>query len=604
MNLINTFTLELEFVSNLEQTPYAILSHTWGYDEVSYQDFRNLAEAKRKQGFKKIMRTCELASLRDLKYVWVDTCCIDKSSSAELSEAINSMFQWYRRAAVCFAYVADLPVCSGATSLDWPTEREYRWFTRGWTLQELIAAEKVEFYDQNWVYRGEKSVLLRGISHVTKIDESVLSHSATLSEIPVARKMAWAATRKTTRIEDLAYCLLGLFDINMPMIYGEGSRAFTRLQEEIAKATNDMSLFAWTSQTSEDGSRSESDPVFRGLLAESPAEFFECRYLVRYKDLTPTTEFAITNNGVRFQSRLGLTNDTKEHVLGLDCGIKKSPEGTSKPFHWMGIYLLQTGSGFVRLTPSKLFLTENPRLWIGEQSTIYVHKKLGEVEERRIRLELASRIYIRFLLHPTEQYYIRDMFSAPESLWNPRGRYFLTLESVMTKAATPGTIYPLFTGIKGFNIRDELQGHVCSCVLICGIFEDSQGSYRPCAVVYTDKDPSTMDIFYAIEASKGQANGLFLNHIREFMISKHSSNGVDLSWSDLSHRNTDVSYPTPSGERRLSIRLTITPTDQEDWILSRESEPQTALGHRGITKDTSLRSPKGNNYVVSLAIGS
>lgn len=187
-----------------------------------------------------MIETCRLARQRDLSYAWIDTCCIDKSSSAELTEAINSMFNWYKKSAICFAFLSDL-----SASEDEVQKNEFwrcRWFTRGWTLQELIAPEKVEFYDQRWQWSGTKKSLQRKLSAITGIDLEILEDSNLLSTIPVARRMSWASRRKTSRVEDRAYSLLGLFDVNVPLIYGEGPKAFIRLQEEIMKQKNDLSL--------------------------------------------------------------------------------------------------------------------------------------------------------------------------------------------------------------------------------------------------------------------------------------------------------------------------------------------------------------------------
>ncbi|KAH8896515.1 HET-domain-containing protein [Thozetella sp. PMI_491] len=258
MRLINTSTLQLkEFFG--KSPPYAILSHTWEDDEVSFQDMERGAASHRK-GYAKIEWTCRLAEQRGLQWAWVDTCCIDKTSSSELSEAINSMFQWYKDAVVCYAFLGDLD-----SRLEWP---QCKWFKRGWTLQELIAPRNVEFYDRDWTLRGTKRQLEDRIHEITRIDKAVLLNQDALGTVPVARRMSWAARRETTRVEDGAYCLLGIFEVNMPMLYGEGPNAFFRLQEEIMKASNDMSLFAW--------SRVAPSGRYRGILAHSPAEFRDC----------------------------------------------------------------------------------------------------------------------------------------------------------------------------------------------------------------------------------------------------------------------------------------------------------------------------------------
>ena len=207
-------------------------------------------------------------------------CCIDKTSSAELTEAINSMYAWYIRAAVCYVYFADVPPSSNtehmATQL-----RDSRWFTRGWTLQELIAPREMLFFASDWSYIAAKQEVLPLLSRITNIDIDVLK-TGDLSEASVAKKMSWAATRKTSRGEDMAYCLLGMFNVNMPLLYGEGPvKAFRRLQEAIMRLTHDQSLFAWgdfvtnfsiipTSALS--GPWQAPQPQY-GLFADSPADF-------------------------------------------------------------------------------------------------------------------------------------------------------------------------------------------------------------------------------------------------------------------------------------------------------------------------------------------
>ena len=147
--------------------------------------------------------------------------CIDKRSSAELSEAMNSMFRWYATANVCYAYLSDVEAkhCPSDTNVSEQLRRS-RWFTRGWTLQELIAPTKVHFYDKRWILLGDKIGLLKDLVEITRIDEDVLRSRHALRRISVAEKMSWAAERTTSRIEDQAYSLLGIFDVNMPMLYG------------------------------------------------------------------------------------------------------------------------------------------------------------------------------------------------------------------------------------------------------------------------------------------------------------------------------------------------------------------------------------------------
>lgn len=255
MRLINTSTLTLHTFYDANIPDYAILSHTWGLEEVTFQNF-HLPSSKTLDGYSKITSCCALARSDGWLYVWVDTCCIDKTSSAELSEAINSMYRWYRHAQVCYAYMIDVTKSKKEELTD------SRWFTRGWTLQELLAPSMVVFYDREWKELGTKSSLEDQIYIATGIYNTYLTHFDP-SEASVAAKMSWAAKRKTTRIEDISYCLMGLFNVNIPLLYGEGLKAFTRLQEAILRETSDESLFAWR----------DSNPSPSGLFACSPDAF-------------------------------------------------------------------------------------------------------------------------------------------------------------------------------------------------------------------------------------------------------------------------------------------------------------------------------------------
>ncbi|KAN0072425.1 Heterokaryon incompatibility protein (HET) domain containing protein, partial [Elaphomyces granulatus] len=241
LNDSGEFDLTRDFILVANDIPrYAILSHTWGPDteEVNFQDMID-GTAKSKPGYNKI-RFCEEQAERDgWKYFWIDSCCIDKSSSAELQEAINSMFRWYRDAAKCYVYLADvsrpaLDTDGKSSQLSWELLfRKSRWFTRGWTLQELVAPVSVEFFSKEGEQLGNKRSLEQHIHEATGIPVKVLRGSP-LSDFTVSERMSWAEKHDTTREEDKAYSLLGIFDVCMPLIYGEGrENAFRRLREEI-----------------------------------------------------------------------------------------------------------------------------------------------------------------------------------------------------------------------------------------------------------------------------------------------------------------------------------------------------------------------------------
>lgn len=278
MHLLNTTTRQLEFFADGDIPSYAILSHRWGKGEVSFKDMEN-GNAQKREGYQKIEKTCSIAAAAGLKYAWIDTCCIDKSSSAELSEAINSMYRWYQDAVVCYAYLSD--VYKAAVEPDrmfdfdrvFDFDREFgrsEWFRRGWTLQELLAPAAVIFLNAAWEEIGTKLSLQAHITRVTCIPSTILCGIETLDSACVAQRMSWAARRVTTRVEDRAYCLPGLFGVNMPMLYGEGEKAFVRLQEEILKTSDDHSIFAW-GESPATHRTTENHP--RNALTQSPRSF-------------------------------------------------------------------------------------------------------------------------------------------------------------------------------------------------------------------------------------------------------------------------------------------------------------------------------------------
>src|SRR5882762_10567096 len=237
-NNTREFSLTEDLLASDKIPRYAILSHTWGAQEISFKDMMDGAD-KTKPGYDKIRFCGEQAKRDGLQYFWVDTCCIDKSSSSELQEAINSMFCWYRDAAKCYVYMADVK----SSQLPWELSfRKSRWFTRGWTLQELVASTIVEFFSEEGEQLGNKKSLERHIHEVTEIPIKALRGSP-LSDFSVPERMLWAEKRETTRKEDKAYSLLGIFDVYMPLIYGEGGEnAFRRLREEMDKVSKGKSL--------------------------------------------------------------------------------------------------------------------------------------------------------------------------------------------------------------------------------------------------------------------------------------------------------------------------------------------------------------------------
>lgn len=307
----------------IQDVRYAILSHRWGRmkDEVLHADLVRYCDPiilreggyisvdldhpsaeplKRKVGWYKICEALEQAQADGYDWLWVDTCCIDKSSSAELSEAINSMFEWYRNSAICYAFLDDVASDQEASI----RRREFyasQWFQRGWTLQELLAPAQVVFFSADWKALGNKRSLAEPISKITKISVEILCGAATIQSASIAKRMSWAAGRRTKRIEDRAYSLLGIFDISMPMLYGEGRRAFQRLQEEIMRTSDDQSIFCWIDHT--------IGNARHGLLADDPDAFAHAFRYRRYESFGEQPPFETSNRGLRIKLHLTPTEE-------------------------------------------------------------------------------------------------------------------------------------------------------------------------------------------------------------------------------------------------------------------------------------------------------
>lgn len=355
MRLLNTKNLELVSKSDNDIPPYAILSHTWGSGEVSLQDMQGfggkLASAagrvklfRTKKGLKKVIDAAKLASSDGYEWIWIDTCCIDKTSSAELSEAINSMYRWYENSGVCYVYLEDVeaPFDDGMESSQaayiYSSLSQSRWVTRGWTLQELIAPQLVQFHSRDWVLIGKKidRMFQVALATATGIEIGILSGQTTVAEVSVANRMKWAWKRQTTRFEDAAYCLMGIFAVNMPLLYGEGEqRAFRRLQEEILKTNDDQSIFAWKLPT-----ELEDSKLMSGLLANSPAHFggvASMRPMSTEFQSASSVPWTMTNKGLQVQLYIRPVGDSddEEYLAILDCCIEDT-DGDFMDAHLQG----------------------------------------------------------------------------------------------------------------------------------------------------------------------------------------------------------------------------------------------------------------------------
>ena len=291
MWLLDTDTLELKEFVDSSTPPYAILSHTWGGEEISFFEMQSAREiAQVKAGFTKVVNFCGVAKARGYHYAWADTCCIDKRNSADLSEAINSMFRYYRDAEECLVYLSDVSAVTEDTmsrSQQLHSFRASRWFTRGWTLQELLAPKTRTFFSVDWTPIEGEGDLVDLLAEITSISAGLLRDRNLLSKFCTAERMSWGSKRQTTRSEDTAYSLIGLFNVHMPIIYGEGARnAFRRLQEEIIQTSFDQSIFVW---------RGEYESS--GLLAKSPSDFHDTPLLGLWGPVN-LAPFTLTNVGL------------------------------------------------------------------------------------------------------------------------------------------------------------------------------------------------------------------------------------------------------------------------------------------------------------------
>ncbi|KAI9573358.1 hypothetical protein HD554DRAFT_861763 [Boletus coccyginus] len=296
MRLLNSRSKQLELLHHRTPRGYAIVSHRWGHEseEVLFTDIGDQERTRSKgRGYLKIQGSCAQAVQDNLDYVWLDTCCIDKSSSTELDEAINSMYKWYRDSEVCYAHLHDVSDPTKFTESDW--------FSRGWTLQELIAPKCVKFYTKDWTLIGtrDSEELIDRIAERTGISPEILRSRKIPREVTISQKMVWAAERETTKVEDKAYSLLGILEVHMNTTYGIEDEAFQDLQLKIIAKYADQTLFAWRSSHTitqpEDVEMDDTDtapdpapdpapdsvedepsapsPNTTGLLASSPSQF-------------------------------------------------------------------------------------------------------------------------------------------------------------------------------------------------------------------------------------------------------------------------------------------------------------------------------------------
>ncbi|KAI0604678.1 CDC6 Cdc6-related protein AAA superfamily ATPase [Pyrenophora tritici-repentis] len=289
--------------------PYAIRSHRWSGFEILFNDVQSEAYREREEGYRKLAFCTKQAAQDKLQYFWVDTCCIDKWNLSELSKAINSMFQWYKNATRCYVFLSDVSVSTTTEPVqrsDWEASfRESVWFTRGWTLQELIAPVSVEFFSREGKPIGDKASLDQLIYEITGIPLAAL-RNCPLDQFTTSERERWAENRRTTEAEDIVYCLLGVLGVSMPTPYGEGKEsARSRLQAEVEAAANIPSIIPFSRNPRFVGRESQ--------LAELEAKLFS-------NEQTTTTLAIVGPSGTgKSQLALEIAHRTRQKIK--NCSV-------------------------------------------------------------------------------------------------------------------------------------------------------------------------------------------------------------------------------------------------------------------------------------------
>ncbi|OTB13628.1 hypothetical protein K445DRAFT_161904 [Daldinia sp. EC12] len=373
---------------------YAILSHRWFNDtvgnpqEVTYQNLLmrlNSSKGGHARSWAKIEKARDIVWGLNIKWIWIDNCCINKRDASELSEAISSMYQWYAQSQVCIAYLDDMDrIELGPSS----------WFFRGWTLQELVAPSQVLFYNKTWEYCGSRNGyriedaydmatdLSSTISSISGIERHLLRLNDSnqirryLPSIPACQKMSWASKRKTTKKEDMAYCLIGIFGINnMYPRYGEGGRAFIRLQEEIVRQTSDLTLFAWVVNDLNDDIE-HSDHIFKfhqalhGIFACHPREFTSANNIKPMQHIMYNDEITITSKGVKFTTALWGTGPDSLFAMPLYCYDQTPSQPLAIHMRWVG------GESYARTNVTKTIYLPTKQAPLPSQDDIFVTHKI------------------------------------------------------------------------------------------------------------------------------------------------------------------------------------------------------------------------------------
>ena len=381
IRLLHVESLTLQQFKDDNCPPYVILSHRWAEDpsdEVVYDDMANFHELRQSRLWKKarsaakIVGACQKVIEEKIHYLWLDTVCIKQDNLMELSTAINSMYRLYSNAELCLAYLSDYPTAEVQTFC------QSDWFNRGWTLQELVAPAVVKFFDKDWGSIGDRRQLSEELTHRTRVAEVILLGFISVKSASISRRMSWMAGRKTSVPEDTAYCLLGIFGVNMPLIYGEGKeRAFLRLQEEIMRYSEDDSLFVWKTEEqhpagSTVSNRSCLNKIYNtGLLASSPDCFRSTgNYSPHYGTDDDNRPYQMTSRGIAIHLRV-LDWSSYVEFPEIFVGILNCSNDVSNYGERVGVYLEKVeGSHYCRVWPHKICQLKWPHL--EERKSIYV----------------------------------------------------------------------------------------------------------------------------------------------------------------------------------------------------------------------------------------
>ncbi|KAM0297353.1 hypothetical protein HYE67_003075 [Fusarium culmorum] len=417
MRCMNTTTFELHTSTQIDfkQQGYGILSHRWGSNEILFSQISQFAHELRQTRNRhvlpqldKILGACITARQQGLQWMWIDNCCINKSDNSELSESINSMFKWYSDAVVCLTYLSDVRYAGGSPVFQsYETGETSKWFSRGWTLQELLAPSNLLFYDTDWKYLGSKIDLAKPIEDVTGIAAQYLTKENDFRTACIAAKMSWAARREATKEEDMAYCLFGIFNLHLPVQYGEGKAAFIRLQDALI-AKNDESLFAWKMPLGGPGSSLEIIPDNTvdlgpdewGLLAPSPKWYEHCGKM---------------------------TTQHKKSVMRQRGGFTRTPQGISGPIgkrnHFVTAFL--TGFTIVGAIPFQIWLAVRQRTTLKYTLNCWEPNEAGELRAVRLHLRPVRRDPPMWIRTASSGYdLVKDApatdYSAVGTVWQPQ----------------------------------------------------------------------------------------------------------------------------------------------------------------------------------------